>query len=296
MGQGHGEGGSASYEDNGLQEGTDETPNTNSRGGTTGAVGRVIAVANQKGGVAKTTTTLHLGAALADMGQRVLLIDLDPQGGLTLSCGFQPDELEQTVYDALVKDVDPTSLRLRTPFGADLLPANIDLALADIELVNLMARERRLGRLLAPLRDEYDFVLMDCQPSLGLVTVNALAACDDVLVPVACEFLSVRALRALFKVIGKVRLRLNSRLRVIGLVPTMYDLRTNHSKQVLQELVEAFQGRVPIFDTPVRRSIRFPEAAAAGRPIFTHAPGHPGDEAYRRLAQAVLNDELAPSR
>lgn len=256
-------------------------------------MGRVVAIANQKGGVAKTTTTLHLGAALAEIDQRVLLIDLDPQGGLTLSCGFRPDDLERTVYEALVKEADPLPLVLTTPFGVDLLPANIDLALADIELVNLVARERRLGRLLAPLRDLYDFVLLDCQPSLGLVTLNALAAADELLIPVSCEFLSARSLRALLKVVGKVRLRLNSRLRILGLVPTMFDARTNHARAVLEGLTKEFAGQIPIFDTPVRRSIRFSESAEAGRPIFEYAPHHPGVEAYRRLARHVLKGVLS---
>lgn len=252
---------------------------------------RIIAIANQKGGVAKTTTTLHLGAALAELGQRVLLVDLDPQGGLTLSCGFQPDELEATVYDALVKDKDVTAIRLASPSGFDLLPANIDLALADIELVNMVARERRLGGVLAPLRDDYDFVLLDCQPSLGLITVNALAVADEVLIPVACEYLSTRSLRALMKVVGKVRLRLNSRLRVLGLVPTLFDGRTNHAQAMLQHLVKEFGQEMAVFEHPVRRSIRFAEAAQAGKPIFAHAPGHPAADAYRLLAQRVLRGE-----
>lgn len=256
-------------------------------------MGRVVAVANQKGGVAKTTTTLHLGAALAELDQRVLLVDLDPQGGLTLSCGFQPDELDKTVYDALIKDEEPGGLILSTGWGGHLLPANIDLALADIELVNLVARERRLGRMLAPLRDRYDFVLMDCQPSLGLVTLNALAAADELLIPVACEYLSVRSLRALLKVVGKVRLRLNSQLTVIGLVPTLFDGRTNHARSVLETVVREFGGDIPVFDTPIRRSIRFSESAQAGRPIFDYAPDNPGVEAYRRLAREVLRGGLA---
>lgn len=251
-------------------------------------MGRVVAIANQKGGVAKTTTTLHLAAALAEAGQRVLMVDLDPQGGLTLSCGFQPDELEPTVYEALVKDADPLPIVRTTAFGVDLLPANIDLALADIELVNLVARERRFGRLLAPVRDRYDFVLVDCQPSLGLVTINAFAAADELLIPVACEFLSIRSLRALLKVVGKVRLRLNSQLRILGLLPTLFDIRTNHSRHILEELVREFAQEIRVFDTPVRRTIRFSEAAAAGRPIFEHAPGNPGAEAYRQVAMEIL--------
>ncbi len=255
---------------------------------------RVIAVANQKGGVAKTTTVANLAAALSQAGARVLMLDMDPQGSLTLWSGRNPDELDKTVYDSLVKDLDSREILLPTPLGADLLPANIDLSLAEMELVGMVARERRLGGVLAPLRDSYDFVLMDCQPSLGLLTINAFAAADEVLVPVACEFLSTRAIEVLMRMVHKVQLRLNSKLKVAGILPTMYDRRVRHSRDELDALVERFGGQVPVLaDCAVPRTIRFAEAAAAGKSILAFAPLHPGAEAYRRLAKVIGGEGLA---
>lgn len=261
-------------------------------------MGRVIAIANQKGGVAKTTTAANLGAALSQAGARVLLLDMDPQGSLTVWAGRDPDRLEKSLYDSLVKGVSSPEILLKTPLGADLLPANIDLSLAEMELVGMVARERRLASVLAPLRDQYDFVLIDCQPSLGLLTLNAFCVADEVLVPVACEFLSTRAIHVLLRMIGKVKLRLNSRLAVAGILPTMFDRRLRHSQKELDELVRQFAGQVPVLvDCAVPRSIRFAEAAAAGRSILEFAPLHPGAEAYRRLAGHVQSGEpLATAR
>ena len=182
-------------------------------------VSRVIAVANQKGGVAKTTTVANLGAALHDAGCRVLLVDMDPQASLTVWSGRNPDDLDKTTYDCLIKDVDSREILLPTPMGPDLLPANIDLSLAEMELIHTVNRERRLAGMLAPLRDDYDFVLMDCQPSLGLLTVNAFAAADEVLVPLVCEFLSTRAVDVLLRVLRKVQVQVNSKLKVAGILP-----------------------------------------------------------------------------
>ncbi|HEY8416922.1 MAG TPA: ParA family protein [Limnochordales bacterium] len=257
------------------------------------AVGRVIAVANQKGGVAKTTTVANLAAALSQLGARVLMLDMDPQGSLTLWSGRNPDTLEKSLYDSLVKGLDSRQIRLSTPLGADLLPANVDLSLAEMELVGMVARERRLGAVLAPVRDEYDFVLVDCQPSLGLLTINALAAADELLIPVACEFLSTRAIQVLLRMVRKVQLRLNSKLAVTGILPTLYDRRVRHARDELEALVEQFGAETPVLvDCAVPRSIRFAEAAAAGKSILAFAPLHPGAEAYRRLARFVAGDAL----
>lgn len=252
---------------------------------------RVIAIANQKGGVAKTTTTANLGAALSMAGYRVLLLDMDPQGSLTVWSGRNPDELDKTVYDALIKGVDSREILLSTPLGPDLLPANIDLSLAEMELIGVVARERRLGGVLAPLRDDYDFILMDCQPSLGLLTVNSFAAADEVLVPVVCEFLSTRAVEVLMRMMRQVQLRLNSRLRLTGFVPTMYDARLRHARSELEHLHERFGDVAPVLtDCIVPRSVRFAEAAAAGKSMLQFFPGHPGAAAYERLARFLTGE------
>lgn len=252
---------------------------------------RVIAVANQKGGVAKTTTTANLGAALSQAGYRVLLLDMDPQGSLTVWSGRNPDTLDLTMYDALIKGRDSREILLPTALGPDLLPANIDLSMAEMELLGAVARERRLAMVLAPVRDEYDFILMDCQPSLGLLTVNAFTAADEVLVPVVCEFLSTRAVDVLLRMMAKVRLEQNSRLKLTGFVPTMYDARLRHARAELEELQGRYANMAPVLTgCIVPRSVRFAEAAAAGRSILHYLPNHPGSEAYRRLARFLNGD------
>lgn len=249
---------------------------------------QIIAVSNQKGGVAKTTTTLHLAAAFARAGERVLMLDLDPQGSLSLHCGLAPDELAHSIYDILMKSTPPAQVLRRASFGADILPANLDLSMAEMELVNVVARERRLGAALAPLRDAYDYVLIDCQPSMGLLTLNALAVADWVLIPVSCEFLSLRGVDVLLKMMGKVRLRLNSKLRVLGLLPTMFDTRTNHAHHSLAAIKTHFGSRYRVFDAVIGRSIRFPEAAEAAVPIYESAPKSPGSESYQQAAAEIL--------
>ncbi|BAS28662.1 ParA family protein [Limnochorda pilosa] len=245
---------------------------------------RVLTVANQKGGVAKTTTVLNVAAALAEMGERVLMVDLDPQGSLTLASGFAPDDLEASVYDGLMKDAAAERFLLSTRFGVDLLPSNMDLSLAEMELMNMVARERRIGAMLAPLLDRYGWILIDSQPSLGLLTVNALASCDQVLIPVACEFLSLRGVEVLIRTMGKVRVRLNSRLRVVGILPTLYDTRTRHARESLEAVQQHFGREYPVLPQVVPRSIRFSEAAQAGLPILAFSPGSPGTEVYREVA------------
>ncbi|MCK9221076.1 MAG: ParA family protein [Limnochordia bacterium] len=248
---------------------------------------RIIAVANQKGGVGKTTSTLNLGAALAEMGKRVLFVDLDPQGGLTVSCGYEPDTLPKTIYNAMMRGLDAKEIMLTTEFGPDLLPANIDLSLAEMDLIGTVSRERRLGIVLREVRDNYDFILIDCQPTLGLLTLNALAVADEMLIPVACEFLALRGVKALLKMYGKVRLQLNSKLKIVGILPTMYDERTRHSKSVLEEINTTFDGKIPVFDVVIKRSIRFAEAAQAGQPIMIYAKRVEGASAYRKLAEIL---------
>jgi len=252
-------------------------------------MGRVIAVANQKGGVGKTTTVINLGAALAERQQRTLLIDLDPQAALTSSFGLQPGTLERTIYNVFVTHSNLPLAAIIHPVRPflDLVPANIDLAAAEIELASALGREYILRDALENARQQYDFILIDCGPSLGLLTVNALTAADEVLIPIVCEFLVMRAIGTLVQTIYKVRKRLNPKLRVLGILGTMYDARTIHAREVLEELRSFFGGKV--FDVVIKKSIRFAEAPAAHQPILEYASRHPGAQAYRDLAEVIIH-------
>ncbi len=249
---------------------------------------RIISLCNQKGGVGKTTSTINLGASLAEFGRRVLLVDFDPQGALSVGLGIAPHQLERTTYDLLMsRDVSVDDVLIKTGVpGMDLLPSNIDLSAAEVQLVNEVAREQTLARALAPVADDYDFVLIDCQPSLGLLTVNALTASHGVIVPLECEYFSLRGVALLIDTIDKVRDRLNPRLRLEGILATMYDGRTTHGREVYSRVVEAFGDDV--YDTVISRTVRFPETTVAGQPITTWAPSSSGAEAYRTLAMEVL--------
>ncbi|MDR0488489.1 MAG: ParA family protein [Propionibacteriaceae bacterium] len=248
----------------------------------------IIAMCNQKGGVGKTTTTINLGAALAEFGRRVLLIDLDPQGSLSVGLGFNPHSLEASVYDLLmVKGTNPHDLILGTKVpGLDILPANIDLSAAEVQLVSEVAREHTLTRVIQPLKKDYDIILIDCAPSLGLLTVNALTCADGVLIPLESEFFALRGVAMLTDTISKVQDRLNQSLQLIGIVGTMYDPRTLHNREVLERVQEAFKEVV--FQTRIRRTVKFPETTVAGEPITTYAPTSSGAQQYRNLAKEVL--------
>ncbi len=249
---------------------------------------RVIALCNQKGGVGKTTSTINLGAALSEFGRRVLLVDFDPQGALSVGLGVQPHQLDRTAYNLIMEpgvNIDDILLKTGVP-GMDLLPSNIDLSAAEVQLVGEVAREQTLSRVLTPIVPDYDFVLIDCQPSLGLLTVNALTAADEVIVPLECEFFSLRGVALLIDTIDKVRERLNPRLKLAGILATMYDGRTLHGREVFARVVEAFGDSV--FDTVISRTVRFPETTVAGEPITTWASSSAGATAYRNLAREVL--------
>ncbi|MCZ2828789.1 ParA family protein [Modestobacter sp. VKM Ac-2986] len=249
---------------------------------------QVIAMCNQKGGVGKTTSTINLGAALAEHGRKVLLVDLDPQGALSVGLGIPSQGLDRTIYNALMEPATTLAdVRVATGIpGLDLVPSNIDLSAAEVQLVSEVAREQTLLRVLAPIRAEYDYVLIDCQPSLGLLTVNALTAAQGVIIPLECEFFSLRGVALLVDTIDKVKERLNPSLEISGILATMYDTRTVHCREVFSRVVEAFGDTV--FQTVISRTVRFPETTVAGQPITQWAPTSGGAAAYRDLAKEVL--------
>jgi chromosome partitioning protein len=248
---------------------------------------RTIAVANQKGGVAKTTTVAALGAALGERGQRALVVDLDPQACLTFSLGFDPDELQPSIHDVFVGrcGIDTTVLPVEDD-SFELVPANIDLAGAEAYLLTRTGREYALRSALEDIGDRYDVVVLDCPPSLGVLTINALTAADDVVIPLQCETLSHRGVGQLLSTIDDVRRLTNRSLQVSGILPTMFDARTTHAREVLADVGSRYRLRV--FDPPVRKSIRFAEAPREGRSILRFAPTHPGAEAYRAVARELV--------
>jgi len=249
---------------------------------------RVVAVCNQKGGVGKTTTTINLGAALAEFGRRVLLVDFDPQGALSVGLGIQPHELDATVYNLLMeRGANAADVVIKTSVAdMHLLPSNIDLSGAEVQLVHEVGREFVLGGVLEPLLPDYDVVLIDCQPSLGLLTVNALACADGILVPLECEYFAMRGVALLTDTIDKVSRRINPKLSMDGLLATMFDSRTLHSREVLTRVVDRFGDDV--FHTVISRTVRFPDATVAGEPITNFDPASTGATAYRELAKEVL--------
>jgi chromosome partitioning protein len=250
---------------------------------------RVAAVCNQKGGVGKTTTTINLGAALAEQGRRVLLVDFDPQGALSVGLGIQPHELDATIYNLLMeRGLTAHDVLIKTNVdGMDLLPSNIDLSGAEVQLVHEVGREFVLGRVLQPILAEYDIVLIDCQPSLGLLTVNALACADGVIVPLECEYFALRGVALLMETIDKVSSRISPKLVLDGLLATMYDSRTLHTREVLAGVVKGFGDKV--YHTVISRTVRFPDATVAGEPITRFDPTSNGAQAYRELAKEVLD-------
>jgi chromosome partitioning protein len=248
---------------------------------------RIISLCNQKGGVGKTTSTINLGAALAEYGRRVLAVDFDPQGALSAGLGVPTHDVP-TIYDLLLGSVtNPADAIIHTAYpGLDVIPANIDLSAAEVHLVNEVARETILARVLRKVSDQYDVILIDCQPSLGLLTVNALTAAHGVLIPLECEYFALRGVALLVETIDKVRDRLNPAIELDGILATMYDSRTLHSREVLERVVETFGDRV--LETVIGRTVKFPDASVAGAPITTFAPEHSAAVAYRQLARELI--------
>ncbi len=249
---------------------------------------RVIAMCNQKGGVGKTTTSINLGAALAELGRKVLLVDFDPQGALSVGLGIPTHDLDVTIYNLLVEpghDIRDVVQQTRTR-NLDLVPANIDLSAAEVQLVGEVAREMVLARVLRRVMDDYDVIIIDCQPSLGLLTVNALTAAHGVVIPLECEFFAMRGVALLVETIDKVTDRLNPRLTIDGILATMFDGRTLHSREVVRSVVDHFQDRV--FHTVISRTVKFPDATLAAEPITAYAPSHGASDAYRQLARELI--------
>ena len=249
-------------------------------------MGKIIAVANQKGGVGKTTTSVNLSAAFAEMGKKVLLIDCDPQGNATSGLGIEKDGLELSIYDALINDTPMEEIIIQTQFGLDVVPSVMDLAGAEVELVNLEDKQYRLNKAGELVKEQYDYILIDCPPSLGHVTLNALTAADSVLLPLQCEFYALEGLSQLLSTVQLVQEQLNEKLRIEGLVLTMYDSRTNLAEQVVEEVKTHFPDMV--YATKIPRNVRLSEAPSFGKPIFAYASSSKGAQAYMSLAEEVV--------
>lgn len=250
-------------------------------------MGKIIAIANQKGGVAKTTTAVNVGASLALMGQPVLLVDIDPQGNATSGLGIDKNQLDRCVYDVLINDIAASEVIIPTGIrNLDVLPSTIQLAGAEVEMVSLLAREQILKRALSPLKEKYQYIIIDCPPSLGLLTLNALAAADSLLIPIQCEFYALEGVGQLMNTVQLVQKHLNQNLEIEGVLLTMFDARLNLSIQVVDEVKKVFGNKV--FKNIIPRNVRLSEAPSHGIPVVIYDPKSKGSEAYQELAKEVM--------
>jgi len=251
---------------------------------------KIIAVANQKGGVGKTTTSVNLGASLASLGRKVLLVDIDPQGNTTSGIGINKADVENCIYDVLINEVHPRDAMVETSIpGLTLIPATIQLAGAEIELVPTISRELRLKKALSQVRDMFDYILIDCPPSLGILTINSLTAADSVLIPIQCEYYALEGLSQLLNTVRLVQKHLNKSLQIEGVLLTMFDARTNLGIQVIEEVKKYFQEKV--YQTIIPRNVRLSEAPSHGQSIITYDPKSKGAEVYLELAKEVITHE-----